>query len=75
MWTKTRKSKIVEAEQSLYALAEEGQSDSGFKSFLSAVTGAVDMANLAYQRDGGLAGISTGLIDLDKKWGACTHRI
>ena len=63
------KKQIVEAEQSLYALAEEGQSDSGFKSFLSAVTGAVDMANLAYQRDGGLAGISTGLIDLDKKMG------
>ena len=63
------KTQIVEAEQSLYALAEEGQSDSGFKSFLSAVTGAVDMANLAYQRDGGLAGISTGLIDLDKKMG------
>ena len=63
------KTQIVEAEQSLYALAEEGQSDSGFKSFLSAVTGAVDMANLAYQREGGLAGISTGLIDLDKKMG------
>jgi replicative DNA helicase len=63
------KKQIVEAEQSLYALAEDGQSDSGFKSFLSAVTGAVDMANLAYQRDGGLAGISTGLIDLDKKMG------
>jgi replicative DNA helicase len=63
------KKQIVEAEQSLYALAEEGQSDSGFKSFLSAVTGAVNMANLAYQRDGGLAGISTGLIDLDKKMG------
>ena len=27
------------------------------------------MANAAYQRDGGLAGISTGLIDLDKKLG------
>ena len=63
------KKQIVEAEQSLYALEEEGQSDSGFNSFLSAVTGAVDMANLAYQRDGGLAGISTGLIDLDKKMG------
>ncbi len=27
------------------------------------------MANAAYQRDGGLAGISTGLVDLDKKLG------
>jgi len=29
----------------------------------------VDTANAAYQRDGGLAGISTGLVDLDKKMG------
>jgi len=27
------------------------------------------VANAAYQRDGGLAGISTGLIDMDKKLG------
>ena len=39
------------------------------QSFLKAVTDAVNMANAAYQRDGGLAGISTGLVDLDKKLG------
>jgi replicative DNA helicase len=33
------------------------------------MTDAVDVANAAYQRDGGLAGISTGLVDLDKKLG------
>ncbi len=33
------------------------------------MTDAVNVANAAYQRDGGLAGISTGLIDLDKKLG------
>ena len=60
---------IVEAEQSLYALSEQGQIDSGFQSFLKAVTGAVNMANRAYQRDGGMAGISTGLSDMDKKLG------
>ncbi|KMK67339.1 replicative DNA helicase [Puniceibacterium sp. IMCC21224] len=60
---------IVEAEQALYKLAEQGQTDSGFQSFLRAVTDAVNMANAAYQRDGGLAGISTGLIDMDKKLG------
>jgi len=60
---------IVEAEQKLYALSEKGQVDSGFQSFLKAVTDAVNMANQAYQRDGGMAGISTGLTDMDKKLG------
>jgi replicative DNA helicase len=60
---------IVEAEQALYSLAEQGQAERGFQSFLKAVTDAVMVANAAYQRDGGLAGISTGLLDLDKKLG------
>ncbi|RMH48423.1 MAG: replicative DNA helicase [Alphaproteobacteria bacterium] len=64
---------IVNAEQRLYKLAEEGRTESGFQSFLKAVTDAVNVANAAYQRDGGLAGISTGLQDLDKKLGGL-HR-
>ena len=60
---------IVAAEQALYKLGEEGQGESGFQSFLRAVTAAVDVANNAYTREGGLAGISTGLIDMDKKLG------
>ncbi|MBN9889800.1 replicative DNA helicase [Salipiger abyssi] len=60
---------IVEAEQALYKLAEQGQTEGGFQSFLRAVTDAVNVANAAYQRDGGLAGISTGLVDMDKKLG------
>lgn len=67
------KEQIVEAEQALYKLGEEGQADSGFQSFLRAVTDAVNVANAAYQRDGGLAGVSTGLMDLDKKLGGL-HR-
>ena len=67
------KEQIVEAEQALYALGEQGQTDSGFQSFLKAVTDAVNVANAAYQRDGGLAGISTGLVDMDKKLGGL-HR-
>ena len=63
------KEQITEAEQRLYALGEQGQAERGFQSFLKAVTDAVNMANAAYQRDGGLAGISTGLTDLDKKLG------
>ncbi|GGC01202.1 replicative DNA helicase [Marivita lacus] len=60
---------IVEAEQALYKLAEQGRSDTGFQSFLKAVTDAVNVANAAYQREGGLAGVSTGLIDMDRKLG------
>ncbi len=63
------KEQIVEAEQRLYKLGEEGSSDTGFQSFLKAVTDAVQIANAAYMRDGGMAGISTGLIDMDKKLG------
>ena len=33
------------------------------------MTDAVNVANAAYQRDGGLSGVSTGLIDMDKKLG------
>jgi len=63
------KEQIVEAEQKLYQLAEQGQTDSGFKSFLKALTEAVNVANAAYQRGGGMAGISTGLADMDKMLG------
>jgi replicative DNA helicase len=63
------KDQIVAAEQALYVLGEQGHAEKGFVSFLKAVTDAVNMANAAYQRDGGLAGISTGLADLDKKLG------
>ncbi|NIZ09248.1 replicative DNA helicase [Pseudooceanicola sp. HF7] len=63
------KEQIVEAEQKLYKLSEQGQADSGFVSFLKAVTEAVQTANAAYMREGGLAGVSTGLMDMDRKLG------
>lgn len=67
------KEQIVEAEQALYQLGEQGQAESGFQSFLKAVTDAVNVANAAYQREGGLAGLPTDLTDLDKKLGGL-HR-
>jgi len=67
--TSEPRDQIVEAEQRLYVLGEQGTAERGFQSFLRAVTDAVNIANAAYQRDGGLAGISTGLIDMDKKLG------
>ncbi|NEX91294.1 replicative DNA helicase [Caulobacter sp. 17J65-9] len=66
---KTARDQIESAEQQLYVLAESGSSSTGFVSFGDAVKGAVEMAAEAFERDGGLAGISTGLIDLDQKLG------
>ena len=60
---------ITEAEQHLYKLGEQGVAERGFQSFLKAAVEAVNTANAAYQRGGGLSGISTGLTDLDKKLG------
>jgi len=60
---------IEAAEQQLYQLAETGGVSSGFVNFADALRGAVAMAAEAHSRDGGLAGLSTGLIDLDQKIG------
>ncbi|RMF37101.1 MAG: replicative DNA helicase [Alphaproteobacteria bacterium] len=60
---------ITDAEQKLYSIAETGSVRGGFQSFGRALKTAMDIAVLAYQRDGGLAGMSTGLIDLDRKLG------
>ncbi len=57
------------AESRLYSLAEKGRFEGGFKTFARSVKTAVEHANAAYQRDGKLAGISSGLRDLDKKLG------
>jgi replicative DNA helicase len=65
----TARDQIEQAEQKLYGLAESGTSSGGFVPFASALTGAVQMAAEAYSRDGGLAGLSTGLMDLDRQLG------
>jgi replicative DNA helicase len=65
----TPDSQIQEVEGRLYSLAETGKYGQGFVSFGHALTQAVDMAAAAYERDGGLSGISTGLADLDRQMG------
>src|SRR5215472_11261195 len=62
-------SHIEDAERKLYQIAETGRYDSGFQRFAQALTTAVDMAAKAYQRDGGLSGLATGLSDLDARMG------
>jgi replicative DNA helicase len=65
----TARDQIEQAEQQLYTLAETGGVSQGFMPFADALRGAVAMAAEAHSRDGGLAGLSTGLIDLDQKIG------
>src|SRR5262247_2224785 len=63
------KEQIEEAETRLFSLAETGKYGQGFLAFNLALTTAIDMANNAFQRDGGLSGIATLLRDLDSKLG------
>ncbi|HVV61207.1 MAG TPA: replicative DNA helicase [Pseudolabrys sp.] len=60
---------IDEAERKLYELAETGRYDGGFQVFSNALTTAIDMAAHAFQRDGKLSGMATGLDDLDRMMG------
>ncbi len=60
---------IEEAERRLFELAETGRYDGGFQRFAQAMTTAIDMAANAFQRDGKLSGLATGLDDLDRMMG------
>jgi replicative DNA helicase len=65
----TPQAQIEDAERRLFELAETGRYDGGFQDFTQALTTAVEMAAHAYQRDGKLSGLSTGLRDLDRMMG------
>jgi len=67
------RAQIEDAERRLYELAESGRYDGGFQKFSQALAVAVDLAAKAFQRDGKLSGISTGLRDLDTKMGGLQH--
>jgi replicative DNA helicase len=60
---------ITEAEAALYSLAERGGLEGGFIDFAKAASLAANVVNAAFQRGGGLAGISSGLHELDYKLG------
>jgi replicative DNA helicase len=58
-------SQIETAEQRLFDLATTGTIEGGFRPFARSLAAAVEMAELAYQREGRLSGVPTGLKDLD----------
>lgn len=63
------RSQIEDAERRLFELAETGRYDGGFQPFNEAVKTAIDLAGVAFQRDGHLSGVSTGIHSLDAKMG------
>ncbi|MFW6300394.1 MAG: replicative DNA helicase [Oceanicaulis sp.] len=64
---------LEEAERSLFALAETGGTQKALRPFHEALEESIAMASAAYQRGGGLSGISSGLRSLDAKLGGM-HR-
>jgi replicative DNA helicase len=60
---------IEDAEKRLYQIADGGKYGGGFQSFSDALKTAVDLAARAYERDGHLSGVATGMDDLDHKMG------
>ncbi len=69
----TATDQIEGAEKCLFDLASTGQYDGGFKSFETSLQSAIRIAEAAYQREGRLTGVSTGLRDLDRLLGGL-HR-
>ncbi|MEN8722876.1 MAG: replicative DNA helicase [Alphaproteobacteria bacterium] len=65
----TPREQIEYAEQTLFTLAETGEYQSGFRDFRTSLKEAIKTAAAAYHRDGHLAGISSGLTDLDSYLG------
>lgn len=66
---KTAREHLTEAEGALFSLAEAGESAKAIATFSDALEGAMEMAEAAFNRDGGLSGIPTRLDDLDHKLG------
>src|SRR5208337_134889 len=60
------RAQIEIAEQELFSLAERGAADGGFVTLEHALVEAIQNAERAFQRSGGVSGLSTGLRDLDK---------
>jgi replicative DNA helicase len=62
----TAEHQIQNAEAGLYDLAAKGDYEGGFEEFKDSVVKAIAAAEAAHQRDGSLAGVTTGFTDLDK---------
>ena len=60
---------IEQTEQQLFDLATSGSMDRGFVSFADALADSIVTAQNAFKSTGHVVGVTTGLLDLDKKLG------
>jgi replicative DNA helicase len=60
---------IEGAEERLYNLAEAGEIEGGLAPFRQAIIESINMTEAAMRREGAIAGVPTGLSDLDKLLG------
>lgn len=60
---------IEKAEKRLFELAMHGDGQKGFQDFGTSLNQALELIEKAYQKEGKVSGLSTGLADLDKKLG------
>ena len=60
---------IERAESRLFSLAESGEVKGGFVTLRDSVLTAIEMAEKAYKTEGHVTGVTSGLVDVDKKLG------
>ncbi|MFN3232639.1 MAG: replicative DNA helicase [Alphaproteobacteria bacterium] len=60
---------IENTEKALFTLAESGQTDQGFVPFARSIGVAIENIEAAYQADGQLTGVATGMAHLDELLG------
>ena len=64
---------ISNAEKALYTLADKGDGSGGFIEFSSALTSSLANIEKAYQKEGRISGLPTGLVKLDYKIGGLNN--
>jgi replicative DNA helicase len=64
---------VQRAEQRLFDLATQGQAEGGFQPFKKSLITTIQLAEAARRRQGKLAGVTTGLTDIDRMLGGL-HR-
>jgi replicative DNA helicase len=57
------------AEAKLFDLAESGETKTGFVTLRDSVLTAIELAEKAYKTEGHVTGVTSGLLDMDKKLG------
>ena len=60
---------IERAEARLYEIAESGEAKGAFLTLRDSVVTAIELAEKAYQTEGHVTGVTSGLTDMDKKLG------